>query len=41
MRDRIETGNPQRQAYMAEFMHDMMQRRKELGLEPMRRRGNG
>ncbi|MCC7144887.1 MAG: hypothetical protein IT443_00425 [Phycisphaeraceae bacterium] len=44
MKNRMEKGNPQRQAYMSEFRKAMMERRKERGLPsapaPGRRPGN-
>lgn len=35
VQDRIEQGNPQRQAYVGEFFKALAQRRAERGLEPM------
>lgn len=35
MQNQITKGNPQKQAYMMEFMKAMSERRKQLGLDPM------
>lgn len=33
--DRLEKGNPQQQSYVGEFVKAMMDRRKQMGLEPL------